>query len=126
MAGYVLHLSEQENITLSAAVTRRLIDGAEAHSRAIGVPMCIAITDESGHLLAFSRMDGGKITSATIAIDKAFTAAAARKQAPIVAVNALAALDGKPPVATYNGYGSCPLTVEAGKIVHPALKDMAV
>ena len=27
MAGYVLHLSEQENITLSAAVTRRLIDG---------------------------------------------------------------------------------------------------
>lgn len=58
---------------------RRLIDGAEAHSRAIGVPMCIAITDESGHLLAFSRMDGGKITSATIAIDKAFTAAAARK-----------------------------------------------
>lgn len=45
------------------------------------------------------------------------TAAAARKQAPIVAVNALAALDGKPPVATYNGYGSCPLTVEAGKIV---------
>ncbi|CAM3297861.1 Uncharacterized conserved protein GlcG, DUF336 family [Paracoccus aminovorans] len=58
---------------------RRLIEGAEAHSRSIGVPMCIAITDESGHLLAFSRMDGGKITSTTIAIDKAFTAAAARK-----------------------------------------------
>lgn len=45
------------------------------------------------------------------------TAAAARKQAPVVAVNALAALDGKPPVADYDGYGSCPLTVEAGKIV---------
>lgn len=45
------------------------------------------------------------------------TAAAARKQAPIVAVNALAALDGKPPVADYDGYGSCPLTVERGKIV---------
>ena len=29
MAGYVLHLSEQENITLSAAVTRRLIDGGD-------------------------------------------------------------------------------------------------
>ena len=27
MQGYVLHLSEQENITISAAVTRRLIDG---------------------------------------------------------------------------------------------------
>ncbi|UYH54136.1 NAD(P)/FAD-dependent oxidoreductase [Qipengyuania sp. SS22] len=45
------------------------------------------------------------------------TAAAARKQAPIVAVNALAVLDGKQPVADYDGYGSCPLTVERGKIV---------
>lgn len=45
------------------------------------------------------------------------TAAAARKQAPVVAVNVLAALDGKAPVADYNGYGSCPLTVERGKIV---------
>lgn len=45
------------------------------------------------------------------------TAAAARKQAPIVAVNALAALDGRGPVADYDGYGSCPLTVERGKIV---------
>lgn len=45
------------------------------------------------------------------------TAAAVRKQAPVVAVNALAALDGREPVADYDGYGSCPLTVEKGKIV---------
>jgi sulfide:quinone oxidoreductase len=45
------------------------------------------------------------------------TAAAARKQAPVVALNVLAALNGKPPVADYDGYGSCPLTVERGKIV---------
>ncbi|ONF97144.1 bifunctional protein tyrosine phosphatase family protein/NAD(P)/FAD-dependent oxidoreductase [Sphingomonas jeddahensis] len=45
------------------------------------------------------------------------TAAAARKQAPVVAVNALAVLDGKEPRAIYDGYGSCPLTVERGKIV---------
>ncbi len=45
------------------------------------------------------------------------TMAAARKQAPVVAVNALAALQGKPPVADYDGYGSCPLTVESGKII---------
>ena len=43
--------------------------------------------------------------------------AAARKQAPIVAVNALAQLDAKQPWADYDGYGSCPLTVERGKIV---------
>lgn len=58
---------------------RILIAGAAAHAVEIGVPMCIAVTDESGQLIAFSRMDGGKVTSTTIAIDKAFTAAAARK-----------------------------------------------
>ena len=35
----------------------------------------------------------------------------------MVAVNALAALEGSDPVADYDGYGSCPLTVEAGKII---------
>lgn len=45
------------------------------------------------------------------------TAAAVRKQAPVVAVNALAILDGKAPTAAYDGYGSCPLTVEKGKIL---------
>ena len=45
------------------------------------------------------------------------TAAAARKQAPVVAVNVLAALEARAPVAQYDGYGSCPLTVERGKIV---------
>lgn len=56
-----------------------VIAGARAKANEIGVPMCIAVTDESGHLVAFERMDGGKITSITIAIDKAFTAAGARK-----------------------------------------------
>ena len=45
------------------------------------------------------------------------TMAAARKQAPIVAENMLCVLAGKAPHATYDGYGSCPLTVERGKIV---------
>lgn len=45
------------------------------------------------------------------------TMAAARKQAPIVAVNALATLDGHSVWAAYDGYGSCPLTVERGKII---------
>jgi len=58
---------------------RILIAGAAARARDIGVPMCIAVTDESGQLIAFERMDGGKITSTTIAIDKAFTAAGARR-----------------------------------------------
>ena len=64
---------------LDQADAQVLLTGARDEARVIGVPMCIAITDESGQLIAFERMDGGKVTSTTIAIDKAFTAAAARK-----------------------------------------------
>lgn len=56
-----------------------LIAGAQAQADRIGVPMCIAVTDDAGNLIAFTRMDGGKVTSTTIAIDKAYTAAGARK-----------------------------------------------
>ena len=45
------------------------------------------------------------------------TAAAARRQAPVVARNVLSTLKGREPVCDYDGYGSCPLTVERGKIV---------
>ena len=45
------------------------------------------------------------------------TAAAVRKQAPVVAENAIKVLSGNAPHAVYDGYGSCPLTVERGKIV---------
>lgn len=58
---------------------RVLIAGARTRAEAIGVPMCIAITDEGGNLVAFERMDGGKVTSTIIAIDKSFTASGAKK-----------------------------------------------
>lgn len=46
------------------------------------------------------------------------TVAAARKQAPVVAHNIVRDLSGgRGPEAVYDGYGSCPLTVERGKIV---------
>lgn len=45
------------------------------------------------------------------------TAAAARKQAPVVATNVIAYLEGSQDFYSYDGYGSCPLTVERGKIV---------
>jgi uncharacterized protein GlcG (DUF336 family) len=58
---------------------RALIAGARAKAEEIGVPMCIAIADESGQLIAFERVDGGKITSTLIAQDKASTAASAKR-----------------------------------------------
>ncbi|PAU66475.1 TIGR01244 family protein [Pseudomonas sp. PIC25] len=51
------------------------------------------------------------------AAPNAKTAAAVRKQAPVVAENVLAVLAGRGPQALYDGYGSCPLTVERGKVV---------
>tara|TARA_R110000824_G_scaffold318073_1_gene505187 strand:+ start:4595 stop:6277 length:1683 start_codon:yes stop_codon:yes gene_type:complete len=45
------------------------------------------------------------------------TAAAVRMQAPIVAHNLLKTIHQQKPNTSYNGYGSCPLTVENGKIV---------
>lgn len=56
-----------------------LLAGAEEKSREIGVPMCIAVTDESGNLIAFRRMDGAKVLSVTLSQDKAMTAAVSRK-----------------------------------------------
>ena len=45
------------------------------------------------------------------------TAAAVRKQAPIVAANIIADIESKDKTYGYDGYGACPLTVENGKIV---------
>jgi uncharacterized protein GlcG (DUF336 family) len=64
---------------LDVADARLLIKGARERASELNVPMCIAITDEAGNLIAFERMEGGKVTSTTIAIDKAFTAAGAKK-----------------------------------------------
>lgn len=62
------------------------------------------------HANIFGLGDGGSTPNAK-------TMAAARKQAPVVAANLIAVLGGKAPTAVYDGYGSCPLTVERGKIL---------
>ena len=45
------------------------------------------------------------------------TAAAVRKQAPVVAENLTSSLRKQPMTAAYLGYGSCPLAAENGRIV---------
>ena len=64
---------------LSIEDARILIEGAREKSAEIGLPMCLAVTDDSGNLIAFERMNGGKAHSIVVAQDKAFTAGAARK-----------------------------------------------
>ena len=63
---------------LDSDEAQMLIEGAAAKAREIGVAMCIAVTDESGHLIRFDRMNGGKLSSISIAMDKAATGAIAR------------------------------------------------
>ena len=58
---------------------RILIEGARQKAAQIGVPMCIAVTDDSGNLIAFERMNGGQAHSVHVSIDKAYTAGSARK-----------------------------------------------
>ena len=43
--------------------------------------------------------------------------AVVRKQTPVVANNLLETMDKIKGIAHYDGYGSCPLTVERGKLV---------
>ncbi|RKP53746.1 GlcG/HbpS family heme-binding protein [Pararobbsia silviterrae] len=64
---------------LSISEAAILLEGSRLKSEELHIPMCTAVTDESGHLISFERQDGGKISSISIAIDKAFTGATARK-----------------------------------------------
>lgn len=108
-------------LRLSVDDAHLLVEGAVAASNRIGVPMCIAVTDESGNLVAFERMDGGKISSISIAIDKAFTGAAARK--PTHVYNELC-VPGKPTFGihiTNGGHfsiigGGFPVTVDGAVV----------
>lgn len=56
-----------------------VLEGSEAKAREIGIDMDIAVVDDGGHLLAFVRMDGARLTSIDVSINKAFTAACARR-----------------------------------------------
>jgi uncharacterized protein GlcG (DUF336 family) len=60
--------------SVSADLAGRIISAAEEKARELGVPMNIAVVDESGVLKAFSRMDGAALLSVQIAQDKAYTA----------------------------------------------------
>jgi uncharacterized protein GlcG (DUF336 family) len=62
--------------SITSASAAQMIRAAEAKAAQIGVPMVIAVTDESGVLKAFSRMDGAPLLSVDLAKDKAYTAAA--------------------------------------------------
>lgn len=58
------------------AGAQRVLDRSLAAARELGVAVCVAVTDRSGQLLSFARMDGAALLSVSIAQDKAYTVAA--------------------------------------------------
>jgi glc operon protein GlcG len=60
-------------LTLDGA--QKVLAAALAHAQAIKQPMCVAVVDAGGNLLAFARMDGAKALSVTSSTNKARTAA---------------------------------------------------
>ena len=74
-----MDLVRRDAIKLTLDGARLMLDAGTQRAAAIGVPMDIAVVDDAGVLLAFVRMDGAKLTSVDIAINKAFTAAGTRK-----------------------------------------------
>lgn len=63
-----------EKKSISSEMASKMVDAAEAKAKEMGIPMCIAICDESGNLKAFRRMDGAALLSIQVAQDKAYTA----------------------------------------------------
>jgi glc operon protein GlcG len=55
-----------------------ILDAAAVKARQMNLPICIAVVDDGGHLLAFARRDDAKPSSAGVAITKATSAALRR------------------------------------------------
>ena len=53
----------------------KMLAASEAHAKKNNWAVCIAIVDDGGHLLAFSRLDGCAVASVAIAQGKAHSAA---------------------------------------------------
>jgi glc operon protein GlcG len=62
--------------TLSAQVSRLMVDAAVAEADAMSVPVTVVVVDESGVTKEMLRMDGAPLVSVQTAINKAYAAAA--------------------------------------------------
>src|SRR6201996_1199862 len=92
-----------QKASVTSDLAHRVIAAAEAKAAELGVPMVIAVCDESGVLKAFSRMDGAALLSVQIAQDKAYTAVGSgmpsggwhefTKAAPPLAAGAVGGID---------------------------------
>lgn len=66
-------------LTIEYADARRALDAIQAEVLKRGKAGVIAVCDAHGELIAFARMDGAPLSSITIAMNKAYSAARERK-----------------------------------------------
>lgn len=71
-------MNVEKHLRLTHAGAQKIIDAAVRKALEMKKPQCIAVVDDGGNLLAFTRMDGGKVLSIESAIRKATTAASSR------------------------------------------------
>jgi glc operon protein GlcG len=62
--------------SVSAASAQQALSAARQMAEDLQVPVCIAVADHAGHLVAFERMDGAPLMSAQLAQDKAYSVCA--------------------------------------------------
>lgn len=65
--------------TLSLAEAELILDAAQKKCEEMGAKEVLCVADSAGYPIALRRLDGGKVTSVQIAMNKAFTAAGHRK-----------------------------------------------
>ncbi|MBW3663915.1 MAG: heme-binding protein [Actinobacteria bacterium] len=65
--------------TLTLEEANLMLDAAQAKAEELGVPEVLCVADNAGYPIALRRLEGGKVSSVAIAMNKAFTAAAHRK-----------------------------------------------
>ena len=70
----------RNQVRLNLAGARLLVEGAEAKAAEIKTRSNIAVVDDGGHLILFSRMDGARPASGYTAITKAASAATFRRE----------------------------------------------
>jgi uncharacterized protein GlcG (DUF336 family) len=64
---------------LTLETAKKMLEAGEREAVQQEVPMAMAISDQSGNLLAFHRMDNTMLVSTQIAMDKAYTSVLGKK-----------------------------------------------
>src|SRR5690606_26875116 len=92
-----------------------VLDSSLIHDPATGKAALWVPTDKD--TLVHARFRNVFVAGDVSGIPTSKTAAAIRMQAPVVVANLIATMEGKKPMAIYDGYTACPFVTEYGKVL---------